>query len=214
MLTAISPFSRHRHERAVLRHADDARAICPSRIDLVIRDFVGRDETVATLHVRRRALVRDVRNRTALCIEECVEPLAMLVRPIQDGGPADEQGIGFVRRRLSHLQRQRDGDARADALRAFKRDAPFHQPAQMLADREPEPGAARLSQPVRVALDKRLKEHLTLRFRNANARIGHTQCERAVDPARTHDDLARIRELERVAKEVVEYLRDANRIEP
>src|SRR5207302_6832576 len=90
-----------------------------------------------------------------------------------------------------------DGEPERRPAPGLARDAdlPAHQPDELLADRQPEPGAAELPRRRAVALRKRLEEPRGLLGRDADARVRDLDVHddpagpRAPEP-RTHDDLA------------------------
>nr|WP_258002405.1 hypothetical protein [Burkholderia sp. WAC0059] len=205
-------FAQHRHERSVLADPDDVGRRSPDEQDFLRREFVGCDQIVERL-ARRFVAVGQQRD-AGLRIEQVRQPRLIFGGAAENGRVRRVERPRFAgRARVGPLERQRHGDARADAFGAFECDAAVHEFGEPRADRQPEPGAARMREPLLLGLRERLEQAALQVGGNADARVGHAQFERLVDPARAQRDLARGRELERVAEQVVDDLREADRIE-
>ena len=117
-------------------------------------------------------------------------------------------------------ERQVDGEDAAHAGFALKPDLASEQPRELAADRQAEAGAAVLAARGAICLRKRLEDRLLLVERDADSGVDDAESDdlrRAVQgvvgrapPGGRHlgdeVDLAFLRELERVAEQVVEDL--------
>ncbi|CDP51104.1 hypothetical protein [Devosia sp. DBB001] len=105
---------------------------------------------------------------------------------------------------------QADGEARAIARLAFDRDGAAHEPAEILAQRQTEAGAAIGRRDTGIGLGEAGEELALLLLRNADAGIGHGDLDPAAIGIRQalgrERDLAVLRELGSVGDKVVERL--------
>ena len=198
--------SHRGHHRAQLLQPDDRSRPWPPGQHPIRIEAVGDQQTVIALRVDRAVQIHPGRWLAGAPVDLVEHPL---------------QAFGFARQHQRAVQRQARpchwrcvGDpwrhanrhTRAYAQNAVERNTPTHPFRKPRADGQSEPGSTGLGEPIVSHLRERLEQAVLVLVRNADAGIRDDNFQCPICPARAQNYLAGLRELERIAKQVVDDL--------